>query len=310
MRILIIGLGSIGKKHFNVLKGLFNNIDVFAIRSNKTTELHSGIINIFSYDEINDLNFDFAIISNPSVFHLETVSNLIKYKVPMFIEKPLFSSLDYNNVIKKINEENIFTYVACNLRFLDCIKFVNKKLSEGFNEKLNEVNVYCGSYLPDWRPKTDYRNTYSSNKKLGGGVHLDLIHELDYVYWLFGKPKKVFRRLRNQSSLDINSYDYANYLLDYEEFSANIILNYFRKDAKRNFELVFENETWNINLLENNIKKNDKVIFSSNQSINDTYVSQMSYFVKALKNINQESLNSVNDAYEVLKICLENDIER
>jgi len=304
MRVLIVGLGSIGKKHFHVLKELLTNVDVFAIRSNQNAEIYAGITNIFSFNEIKDLNIDFAIISNPSSFHLETINKLLKYKVPMFIEKPLFSSLDDKDVIKKINKENIFTYVACNLRFLDCIKFVNKKLSKGIGEKLNEVNVYCGSYLPDWRPEIDFKKTYSSNNILGGGVHLDLIHELDYLYWLFGKPKDVSRRFRNQSSLDINSYDYANYLLDYREFSANIILNYFRRDAKRSFELIFENETWNVNLLENNIKKNDKIIFSSNQSINDTYKSQMSYFIRSLQNIKEESMNSVNDAFEVLKICL------
>lgn len=304
MRVLIVGLGSIGKKHFHVLKELLTNVDVFAIRSNQNAEIYAGITNIFSFNEIKDLNIDFAIISNPSSFHLETINKLLKYKVPMFIEKPLFSSLDDKDVIKKINKENIFTYVACNLRFLDCIKFVNKKLSKGIGEKLNEVNVYCGSYLPDWRPEIDFKKTYSSNNILGGGVHLDLIHELDYLYWLFGKPKDVSRRFRNQSSLDINSYDYANYLLDYREFSANIILNYFRRDAKRSFELIFEKETWNVNLLENNIKKNDKIIFSSNQSINDTYKSQMSYFIRSLQNIKEESMNSVNDAFEVLKICL------
>jgi predicted dehydrogenase len=305
MRVLIVGLGSIGEKHFHVLKEILAYVDVFAIRSSQNAEIYDGITNIFSFNEINDLNIDFIIISNPSSLHLETVNKLIKYKLPLFIEKPLFSSLDYKDVIKKINKEKIFTYVACNLRFLDCIKFVNEKLSKGTSEKLNEVNVYCGSYLPDWRSEIDFKKTYSSNSKLGGGVHLDLIHELDYLYWIFGKPKNIFRRFRNQSSLNINSYDYANYLLDYSKFSANIILNYFRRDAKRSFELVFENETWIVNLLENNIKKNNKIIFSSDQSINDTYKSQMSYFIKSLQNIKNESMNSVNDACEVLKICLE-----
>jgi len=128
------------------------------------------------------------------------------------------------------------------LRFLECIGFIKEKIQFLNNRALNEVNVYCGSYLPEWRPGIDYKKSYSANPELGGGVHRDLIHELDYLYWLFGQPKAVNRFLRSQSSLAISSFDYANYLLDYDGFSANVILNYFRRDAKRSMELVFSDE--------------------------------------------------------------------
>lgn len=304
MKILIIGLGSIGKKHVVTLKSILKKVDIIALRSSKNAKKIPGITNVYSYKEIENILIDFAIVSNPTYNHLETINNLIKFKVPLFIEKPLNSSLDIEDLIDVINSKKIYTYVACNLRFLDCIRFVKEKLSKDLIDQINEVNVYCGSYLPDWRPNIDFRQTYSTNLKLGGGVHLDLIHELDYIYWFFGVPKEVFRRFKNQSSLKISTYDYANYLLDYERFSANIVLNYYRKDSKRSLELVFENETWCVDLIKNQVLKNNQVIFSSQQNILETYQLQMQYFISNLKN-NVKSMNTVNNAFEVLKICIE-----
>ena len=304
MKILIIGLGSIGKKHVVTLKSILKKVDIIALRSSKNAKKIPGITNVYSYKEIENILIDFAIVSNPTYNHLETINNLIKFKVPLFIEKPLNSSLDIEDLIDVINSKKIYTYVACNLRFLDCIRFVKEKLSQDLIDQINEVNVYCGSYLPDWRPNIDFRQTYSTNLKLGGGVHLDLIHELDYIYWFFGVPKEVFRRFKNQSSLKISTYDYANYLLDYERFSANIVLNYYRKDSKRSLELVFENETWCVDLIKNQVLKNNQVIFSSQQNILETYQLQMQYFISNLKN-NVKSMNTVNNAFEVLKICIE-----
>jgi predicted dehydrogenase len=168
---------------------------------------------------------------------------------------------------------------------------------------LNEVNVYCGSYLPEWRPELDFRKTYSAISDNGGGVHLDLIHELDYLFWFFGNPNYVTRNFRSQSSLAISSFDYANFLLDFDGFCANVVLNYYRRDTKRSLELIFDDETWYVDLIKNQILCNGCSIFKSEQNISDTYVLQMKYFIDRIIN-NENTFNNVNDAFEVLKICL------
>jgi len=303
MKILIVGLGSIGKKHIQAIQAAIPNNEIFALRSEKKAEKYLEVINIYTFDEVKSIDFDFVIIANPTSAHKKTIAQMIEYGFPMFIEKPVYSSLDLEEEIKTIKKNKILTYVACNLRFLDCIKFVKDKLSTQ-TKRLNEVNVYCGSYLPDWRPGTDFRETYSANDKLGGGVHIDLIHELDYIYWLFDKPNDVKRTFKNQSSLLISSFDYANYILDYNGFCVNIVLNYYRRDAKRSLELIFADETWNIDLLKNKITCNNKTIFSSKQQIADTYQIQMDYFSNCVRE-KADTFNTISNAYAVLKICLD-----
>lgn len=306
MKVLIIGLGSIGKKHAMAIREIKPHAEIFALRHTKNVESYENVINLFDKKDINFEVFDFIIISNPTSEHKKTLEELLQFKVPLFIEKPIHSSLDIEEVVNKIKTKNIINYVACNLRFLGCIEFVKENINMPHYGQLNEVNIYCGSYLPSWRPESNYRNVYSSKPELGGGVHLDLIHEIDYAYWLFGKPLKTTRTFRNNSSLQIEACDYAVYLLEYDNFCVNIVLNYYRRDPKRSLELVFENSTLKVDLLKNQVACNNEIIFQSGNSIKDTYRTQIEYFINCLKNQTQ-TMNTVNDAFNVLEICLEND---
>lgn len=301
MKVLIVGLGSIASKHIAALKNIDPKVEFYAMRSSLNADAKEGITNVFSLENLNEL--DFAIISNPTSAHKETIERLIPKKIPLFIEKPLFSSLENEAVLQKIENNTITTYVACNLRFLDCLKFAKKHIQ---GKRINEVNVYCGSYLPEWRPGIDYKTTYSANKKLGGGVHIDLIHEIDYAYWLFGRPQKVNKVFSSKSSLNIDAYDYANYMLAYETFNANIILNYFRRDPKRTLEIVCDDHTIIIDILKNTVYQNQEIVYTSKKTIIDTYEDQLRFFIYEVVAKNNK-FNTANEAYEILKICLQND---
>lgn len=303
MKLLIIGLGSIASKHISALKQIDPNAELYALRSSKNTNKIQGVNNVFSLDLLKELQIDFVIISNPTSAHYETLKSLVSFKIPLFIEKPLFSELDNGKLVREIQENNIITYVACNLRFLDCLCYAKKYIEE---KRINEVNIYCGSYLPDWRPGNDYRLGYSANKELGGGVHIDLIHEIDYAYWFFGKPKIVTKMFSNVSSLDISANDYANYLLGYDSFNTSVILNYFRRDAKRTLEIILDDETILVDILKNKVYRNNDVIFESDKTIVDTYEDQLRFFIDEIIS-KKKKFNTVEEAYEILKICLQND---
>ena len=251
MNILIIGLGSIGLKHYDIIKKLNPNAKFYALRSGKELKTVNGIENIFKKDNLHKYDFDFAVISSPSYLHLNDILSIINLNIPIFVEKPIVTNLDQLNTIENINKEK-YIYVAYNLRFHPLINFI-KEYIENNQFKINEVNSYCGSFLPNWRPQRDYKKIYSANTSLGGGVHLDLIHEPDYIIYLFGLPTKSFCSYRKISSLDIDSTDYANIRFEYEEFSAQIILNYYRKDTKRTFEIISENDTIEVDFIENKI---------------------------------------------------------
>jgi predicted dehydrogenase len=307
MNVLIIGLGSIARKHIKALQYLKSTYKIYALRSNFNASIEEGVENIYDLDD-SAIMFNFAIISNPTYLHFDYIEKLAHKGISLFIEKPAIHSLKNSiELVQLIENKKIITYVACNLRFNPCIKFLKNKLDTE-NLRFNEVNVYCGSYLPDWRPGKDFRVNYSSRSSMGGGVHLDLFHELDYTAWLFGLPRKSKSVWRNSSSLEIDAVDYANYVLEYDSFTANIILNYYRRKPKREIEIVLEEDTWTVDLIKNEIKNDEgEFLFKAiDFNMNDTYTLQLDYFMECLKN-KQVPINSLKESLEILKICLSNE---
>jgi predicted dehydrogenase len=303
MKVLIIGLGSIAKKHIDAIRKLDELAQIFALRSSLNSKSDVvGVTDIYSLNDLKIADLDFIIISNPTSEHFSTIKQLSQFNIPLFIEKPLFSEIteDTQYLVDQIESKNIKTYVACNLRFLECLQHLKEIIKV---KVVNEVNVYCGSYLPNWRPGVDFKTIYSANKEMGGGVHIDLIHELDYVYWLFGSPLKTQTFFSNNSSLNITAFDYANYLWVYNEFSASIILNYYRKDSKRTIEIVTEEGTYHVDLLKNSIELNGDVIFISDNKIIDTYTKQIVFFVENVVK-KGEKFNTIAEANTILKLCM------
>ncbi len=307
MNVLIIGLGSIARKHIAALQSLKVDSKIYALRSSLNATIEEGVENIYDLDN-SIVVFDFAIISNPTNLHYEYIEKLAHKGIPLFIEKPAIHSLENaDELVQLIENKKIVTYVACNLRFHPCIEFLKNKIDHQ-NLRINEVNVYCGSYLPDWRPDKDFRNIYSANASMGGGVHLDLFHELDYATWLFGLPNKSRSVLRNKSSLEIDAVDYANYTLEYTAFTANIILNYYRRKPKREIEIVLDKVTWTVNLIDNTIKDDTGLLIFEAKGFNvlQTYESQLNYFMNCLEN-REKPMNSIRESIPVLQICLKNE---
>lgn len=303
MKVLVVGLGSIARKHISALREIDPEARIYALRSQANAGREKDITNLYDTADI-PADIDFAIISNPTSCHARTIDSLKELNVPLLIEKPVFGSADHDKLVEEVRKSGILTYVACNLRFLDCIVFLKNYLRSNSGRRINEVNVYCGSYLPEWRPGTDFKKCYSAIPELGGGVHIDLIHEIDYVRWLFGLPAEVSSIFRNVSSLGIRAIDYANYIFTYPEFTASIILNYYRRDYKRQMEIVFEDDTWTVDLKSNSIRNSkSELIFEGKNDFLSTYKSQMEYFINLVET-GDKSENDIAMAYDVLKICM------
>lgn len=301
MKVLVVGLGSIAKKHIKVLRTLDSTVEIYALRSENSKTIEDGVINIYDPSALAQ-DFDFAIISNPTSTHYSTIESLIPYGFPLFIEKPaLDSTVNADQLVKLLKDQSVKTYVACNLRFHPAIEFLKRVFD---TKKPLEYTAYCGSYLPAWRPEQDYKKSYSANKALGGGVHLDLIHEIDYTIFLLGQPVNIQHYLSKKSNLEINTPDIAHYTLEYENSSAFITLNYYRRDAKRTIECVWEDDTWTVDLINNTIlDSKNGIVFKADYQVLDTYKTQMKYFLDCIQS-DTEPMNNMEEAVGNMKTYL------
>lgn len=304
MKVLIVGLGSIGRKHVDGILIFFPSAQIYALRSGSNKDIYRTVENIYDKSKIpNDI--DFIIISNITDKHADTILDMIEYNRPLFIEKPVLSNISKaNEISNRLNQRGIKNYVACNMRFHPAIEFIKNYIRRE-NLRINELNIYCGSYLPDWRPGKDFRSVYSANTSMGGGVHLDLIHEIDYCCWIFGFPNSSKSLRMNQSSLEIDAVDSARYIFTYPKFNACISLNYYRRDAKRQIEIITSNDTLVVDLLQNQVSSNvsGEILFKSELRIIDTYSRQIKYFIERIQS-EETFMNNFDFAVNVLKLTI------
>lgn len=309
-KVLFVGLGSIGRRHLNNFKKILPNTEIGAYRSNKNAynAYSSKLIDyqFFNCKDAKKFNPELIFVSNPTSLHIETVLNFLDIASGIYIEKPLSDSIDKaKKLIDKSRDYDIFFHVACPLRFHPAIEFIKKYLNN-IDDVLN-IRITAGSYLPSWRPKKNYKLTYSAKKELGGGVSLDLIHEIDIIRWIFGDINEGYFGSAKISNLEIDVEDSAFGIWKLKNgVMCEIFLDYFRKIPKRELEIVTENCIIIVDLLNSTAKiineNNEKLIYNFPFNRNDMYMKEMNYFLNC--NYLNPSFNDLLYAFDTLKYAM------
>ena len=144
--VLIIGYGSIGKKHERSVKGLGLNVSIFS-RRKKLKKNYNSL-----EEALNIVHPSYAIIANETSEHLKTLKLLINFNVKkILVEKPLFSKP--TNIIIK----NSKVFVGYNLRFHPLLIELASQIRR---KKIISADVYAGSFISNWRTRKDYKNSY------------------------------------------------------------------------------------------------------------------------------------------------------
>jgi len=174
---LVVGMGSIGQRHARLLAELGLTVSVVSARDQQNYTAFRTL-----REALRKSASDYIVVANPTANHLTTLDEIVEcgHQGVVLVEKPLASK-------PGVCPEHDFAglFVAYQLRFHPVIRELRSALGD---ETVLTANLYAGSYLPDWRPSRDYRDTESASKAAGGGVLRDLSHELDLACWLLGQP--------------------------------------------------------------------------------------------------------------------------
>lgn len=254
MRVLIIGSGSIGRRHAQNIKKLIPEAEIIFLRRGLTYDKFIFNINAIVVDNWGHalkLAPTFAVIASPSSLHIESLQNLLKNNVPCLIEKPVVTDLQQVDIIESIlrNYNIPPTLVGCNLRYLPSLRKFRQIIRQGKIGNIVRVSIQVGHWLPDWRPYYDYRACYSYQSSLGGGVVFDLIHELDMVRWIFGDFNELHAVGGHFSSLDLKTEDTALILMSRPGGpSVTISMDYISRKPIRKYEVVGDRAslTWDL----------------------------------------------------------------
>ena len=258
MRCLVIGLGGIGQRHVRNLRTLCGDaVDIIAYRVRRDTPLLTDALQVASAESVedhygirtfSDLNSalaekpDFAFICNPSSLHVPIALAVAEAHCHLLIEKPLSDGLDgIDSLIETCERKGLVALVAYQWRFHPLLIRVRSLLEEGALGQLVSVQAEVGEYLPGWHPYEDYRRMYAARRDQGGGVILSQIHEMDYLYWLFGAPSRVVAMGGTRSRLSIDVEDTAAILMDMGGLPVEVHEDYLQRPGRRALRIVGDN---------------------------------------------------------------------
>ena len=315
-RVLIVGYGSIGKRHARLARDLFPNAKIIILRHRVSKKIKYPNVNHCVSNLIDAIKFkpQIAVIANPASQHVNVAYPLAKLGVHLLIEKPISNST--NDVLKLINickSKNSILMVGYNLRFMESLKKFREVLKKNKIGKILSIRSEVGSYLPSWRVDSDYKKSVSAIKKLGGGVLLELSHDIDYLVWLFGNVKWVNSTIHKQSDLKIDTEDIAHITLclsgagKNKDIIANLNMDFFRHDATRFCKIIGELGSLHWNAIDGTIKlfkkdaKQWKTIYKKEVLSDSTYISEWKHFINCIKN-NKKPIVDGKDGLEVIKI--------
>tara|TARA_A100001388_G_C28765216_1_gene500319 strand:- start:1528 stop:2553 length:1026 start_codon:yes stop_codon:yes gene_type:complete len=312
-KILIVGAGSIGSRHARNLIKLVEEVKIFSYRFFNNMDIEK--LDKVTY--VRDLykaikSSDAIVIANRTDLHLEVAKYALTNKKHIFIEKPLsHSMLGVKEIEILKNEKKLIIESGFMLRFHpNLIRLKEILLSKEYGN-VHYVRSSVGQFLPDWRPQADHRMGYGARRKWGGGVTLDLIHEIDLIRWLFGEVKLVSAMMGFTPKLEIETETISQMNLKTDSgILVQLHLDYLRPSYGRYTEIVCDKGTLLWNYL------TGKITFESPTSKisilhevendfqrNDMYLNEIKHFIASINGHDQKNAANLDDAIKALKIC-------
>ncbi len=309
-QILVIGFGSIGKRHVTNIQE-FGKYKISVVSRKPLPAVDVQTFQVF--DSIGAAyaahTFDAVFICTPTAQHMKDLADVWNYGArKIYIEKPVSNNFtDVDVFCEKINTEKCNVIVGYDLHFDPGFMKVKELVEQGIIGKILSANAIVGQYLPDWRPNEDYKKSMSALVEKGGGVLLDLVHEIDYLYCLLGMPLMITAQEINSGCLEIATEELAEILVKFQNGAlATIHLDYLQPALVRNCRLTGTEGSifWNQATAEVNWIGFDKKEWSFNYASytrNDRFKEIIQSFLEDKKD---SRLTSFKEALVSLKIIL------
>jgi len=298
-RVLVVGLGSIGLRHIRIVREILPNSTIKILRhavNNYCPPEANGIF--MKLSDAIDYGPQIVVVANPSSKHLDIASTFAQIGSHLLVEKPLTDSFESSRQLVNICRQcNVTLMTGYNLRFLESLRIFRQAIDQEIVGKPLAIRAESGSYLPDWRPGFDYRKSVSAQHSLGGGVLLELSHEIDYLRWIFGDVISVWAQLGQKSSLEIDVEDSAIMNLEFfrpdnkEKINAAVNLDFYRHDPVRLCTVICEGGTLKWNALDGTVEKfcqgstSWEAIFHGPLGLEMSYFAEWRNFLEAIDGV-------------------------
>lgn len=313
MNILIVGLGSIGRRHARCFRtagaGSISGYDPSADRRAQFAEEIGGAT-FDSEDAAYAAKPDLAVICSPNILHPEQAIRAILHGCAVFVEKPLASDLAAADMLARaVQKRGAWLHMGSNWKFHGAFRTMKSWLGEGRIGRVTGASVIAGGWLPDWHPYEDYRRMYAARADLGGGTVLDT-HELDMLTWLLGPAESLAGFTAHTGSLEIETEDVAACALRLRSGAlATLLADYIQRIPRRRYHISGDAGTIEWDLQDRAVRlhlpgRPDAEVVSLPEEINDMYVAQAAHILEALRT-GAPPVTGIDQALSVLRLQMQ-----
>jgi predicted dehydrogenase len=311
---LVIGCGSIGRRHIgNLIQLNLGEIVAYDVRSDRRHEIESRF-GVKVLDRLEDgwgRQPDVALIAVPTSLHVPMALQAAEHGCHLFIEKPLSDRLDgVNQLLDVIRNRKLVTLVGCNMRFHPGPSRVKRLIDEGAIGRVIAARIQTGSYLPDWRPHADYRESYSASNTQGGGALLDCIHEIDLALWYFGPGKVVAAASVPAEAIGLDVEGLMEILIRHQSgVLSSVHLNFIQRDYRRGCQIIGTEGSLYWDFEDGIIRwyrsSGEWQVFGQPDGwiASQMYVDEMTYFLRCVSD-GASTFSSVEDGLAALQVAL------
>ena len=245
MKVLIAGLGSIGRRHLRNLKSLGVG-DILLYRTKLATLPDDELAGLPVYTDLEEAlaqKPDAVIVSNPTSAHMTVAIPAAKAGCHLLIEKPISSELtDVLELHRAVEASGTKVLVGFQFRHHPVLRQIKAILESGSLGRVLSAKAHWGEYLPGWHPWEDYRQSYAARKDLGGGVVNTLSHPLDYLRWLLGDVSGVSALTGHISDFELDVEDNAEISLAFQNGAIGTVhLDYYQRPASHTLTITCTN---------------------------------------------------------------------
>lgn len=329
MKILMIGLGSIGQRHLRNIKRVLGEeaeilayrvrglqrtfSDTMQIRDNVSLDEEFHIRTFGDLDEALKAKPEVAFITNPTNMHIPCAIACAKAGCHLFLEKPISDDMKGIDELKEvIKEKQIKVFVGYQNRYHPAIRTVKDVLESGELGRILSVQAVVGERLVTMHTYEDYKDTYMARKDMGGGVVTNqLVHEMDYLYYLFGKPHSVYALGGTIGNLGIDVEDNCDGLFvmgeDDAKVAVSIHADFYQSPPSRFIKIVGEKGQIEGDLIHNYVTKTvcdvtEQAAFPKFER-NDMFIEELKAFLSCIKEDSREAIG-LEDGIVSLKMAM------
>lgn len=310
-RIAVIGLGNIAYRHLKNIKSLFPDARIMVISASGRT-LDAADLGVdtsgTSIEDVIAFNPDMAVVASPATYHADHVVALVSRGIPVMVEKPIAGNFaQAQSILSTLAQSKSSVAVGYILRYLGSAKAMKKAIEDEVVGRIYHVSVNVGQFLPDWRPGKSYQNSVSASAKLGGGVLLELSHELDYLRWLFGPLTLQFAHLCHSHELNLEVEEMADVLLTFGEGSVcSLHMDFLQKTVQRYCHVIGELGRLEWDIVTNSVllttpDGNEELYSDPGCDRNQMYLDLMREFVAAIEGKHKVAMH-VQDACDTVQL--------